>query len=578
MANNHAPPAPQQRTDDDTNNTNIDRVLAVSRVVWDNVVSPGWLDGPRDSRGNIKCGTNGCRQWDLFRAAEAMFPIVGLVCRRVLAFDPRWGAYIGSYCAIATAASIPAPSCVAWILNNRHVRGRIGNDIRELSFPMDVAYVGRGAPDAKVVLAASPKRAGSQGGERDSDSRRVDAVDFGVVVKEVSATLAGLLMGGHVGLATSLFGDVNHPESIGCGTSTTNNTGCTLPRLWDGHRIVSWENACHTENGSDHPVNGGVAGLREKVIEHMRESGNLHLGQSVCSSGSVDGVRWLVGVLGVETKEAPWLLYEPIRSCLYDGNMEVVRWLFERFELGKHQTALSDLCNSCACGPHPGNVKCTVEDCQWPLVQDFLQENGETDILQDVRNPEVVKWLLTVLPTLPHDNAVLNRVCVSTGDVELAQWLVTEHNFRPTAATFASACSRGSTLARWLSTRVTLSQSDIIKSLVFALSWGNIEVAEWLNETFHVMQAVNSNTEVSENCLIQLCTESGDYRDSVVGLEWFLQHLSAPDHSGISMSCIHKAISQALNCVNSVALLLDTFPAVVRGIGQGDFKEIVIGF
>ncbi|KAH3732970.1 hypothetical protein Pelo_16192, partial [Pelomyxa schiedti] len=82
----------------------------VSRLVWEHVVSPGWLDGPRDSRGNIKCGPDGLRQWDLFRAAEAMFPIVGLVCRRALAFDPRWGACIGSYNAIQTAASVPAPS------------------------------------------------------------------------------------------------------------------------------------------------------------------------------------------------------------------------------------------------------------------------------------------------------------------------------------------------------------------------------------------------------------------------------------------------------------------------------------
>ncbi|KAH3714139.1 hypothetical protein Pelo_19353 [Pelomyxa schiedti] len=129
----------QQRTTlpskrDDDHGGIIDRLLVVSRVVWDHVVSPGWLDGPRDSRGHTKPDALERRHADLFRAAEAMFPIVGLVCRRALAYDPRWAAGVGSYEAIQTAASVPAPSCVAWIIDNRHVRGKIGNEIGEL-FP-----------------------------------------------------------------------------------------------------------------------------------------------------------------------------------------------------------------------------------------------------------------------------------------------------------------------------------------------------------------------------------------------------------------------------------------------------------
>ncbi|KAH3744264.1 hypothetical protein Pelo_14349 [Pelomyxa schiedti] len=586
----------------------IDDVLAVSRLVWDHVVSPGWLDGPPDPRGwNSKPQNALARRYsDLFRAAEAMFPIVGLVCRRALAFDPRWGACIGSYSAIQTAASVPAPSCVAWILNSRHVRGKIDNDIGDLSIPsgcccfrkdhVAVLQENVSRPDSRAVDAVaasnSTSSSGSVGGidSQDHVGGGEDFVDVDVVVKEVSATVVGLLVGGHVGLATALIGGANHSEYKECQG--------TLPRLWDGRRVASWEISCHTEDCgsddgptvrrggvSDHLMSGGVAGLREKVIVHVRD---VYFGQSVCRAGGADGVRWLVDVIGVETKEASWLMYEPIRSCVCDGNMEVVKWLFERFGFGSTwpQTALSDLCYSCARGPRPCNAlhiltnkHSTVEYCQWPWVQDFLLENGFTDILENVLNPEVAKWLLIAFPAHPDENA-LSCICKNTGDVELTQWLVTEHNFTPTAATFASACStsrkKGSTLARWLSTRVSLSQSDIIKSLVSALSWGNIEVAEWLDETFHVMDAVKSDTEVAENCLVELCTE---HKDRLVGLEWFLQHLSAPDHSGISMSCIHKAISQALNCrVNSVALLLETFPAVEPLLDQGQFKTIVIEF
>ncbi|KAH3731375.1 hypothetical protein Pelo_17795 [Pelomyxa schiedti] len=567
----------QQRRDDDA----IDRVLAVSRLVWDHVVSPGWLDGPRDSRGNIKRGPDGCRQWDLFRAAEAMFPIVGLVCRRALAFDPRFGAYIGSYFAIQTAASVPAPSCAAWILSNRHVRGRIDNDIGDL---FSAPYSGEADIEATSTSSTSSGVGGidsegsiGEGGRRVRGyGRGEDFVGVDVVVKEVSATVAGLLMGGHVGLATTLFGGGgDHSEEYRV-VATTSNTICTLPRLWDGRRVASWETACHTDCGAD--------------------------------DGTM-GCRWLVDVLGIGMKEAPLVMYEPMRFCVYDGKMEVVKWLFERFGFGSnlHQTAHSELCSWCSMGSCPGNLKwfnvalldstseeyvtrslvsnkhSTVEDCKWqPWVERYIRGGGYTDLLEDVHNPEVVKWLVTTLSSQPGEDD-LNRICKKTGDVELTQWLVTEHKFTPTAATFESACStprkKGSTLARWLSPRVSLSQTNIIKSLVSALIWGNMEVAEWLDETFHVMDAVNSNAEVAESCLVEICTELGDYKDKVVGLEWFLQHLSAPDHSGISMSCIHKAISQALPYrTNAIALLLETFPAVEPLLDQAQLEKIVSQF
>ncbi|KAH3714361.1 hypothetical protein Pelo_19129 [Pelomyxa schiedti] len=220
----------------------------VSRLVWEHVVSPGWLDGPRDALGNIKRGPNGCRQWDLFRTAEAMFPIVGLVCRRALAFAPRLGEYIGSYFAIATAASVPAPSCVAWILNNRHVRGRIDNDIGDLVFASgcgcgpkcDVAAVQENV--TRLAASTTPAIRSSVGG--------IDAqadVSLLCVVKEVSATVAGLMMGGHVDLAVTLFGGGGDHSEESRSIATTSNTSCTLPRLWDGRRVVSWETACHIE-------------------------------------------------------------------------------------------------------------------------------------------------------------------------------------------------------------------------------------------------------------------------------------------------------------------------------------------
>ncbi|KAH3732275.1 hypothetical protein Pelo_16890 [Pelomyxa schiedti] len=74
---------------------NRDRVLVLSRVVWDMVVVPGWLDAGVPPQTNFfgKQQRHKFPEWcrghvDVFSVAEAMFPLVALACRRVLAI-PR---------------------------------------------------------------------------------------------------------------------------------------------------------------------------------------------------------------------------------------------------------------------------------------------------------------------------------------------------------------------------------------------------------------------------------------------------------------------------------------------------------
>ncbi|KAH3722897.1 receptor protein-tyrosine kinase CEPR1, partial [Pelomyxa schiedti] len=98
---------------------------------------------------------------------------------------------------------------------------------------------------------------------------------------------------------------------------------------------------------------------------------------------------------------------------------------------------------------------------------------------------------------------------------------------------FESACARitspsnggGLSLAKWLSTRVTLSQSDVTRCLLKALRVGKIEVADWLEDTFHVMNDVTWQKGGAERILTELCSE---YNNSTAGLRWFLQHLPHP--------------------------------------------------
>ncbi|KAH3714040.1 hypothetical protein Pelo_19452 [Pelomyxa schiedti] len=94
------------------------------------------------------------------------------------------------------------------------------------------------------------------------------------------------------------------------------------------------------------------------------------------------------------------------------------------------------------------------------------------------------------------------------------------------------------------------------------------------------MDVVNSDTQVAESCLMGFFSESPGYKDKVVGLEWFLKHLSSSQASKITMTCIHEAVSQALKrgLTNSVSLLLETFTAFEPHQDRHQFKKIVSAF
>ncbi|KAH3705891.1 hypothetical protein Pelo_19561 [Pelomyxa schiedti] len=167
------------------------------------------------------------------------------------------------------------------------------------------------------------------------------------------------------------------------------------------------------------------------------------------------------------------------------------------------------------------NAHASVEDCQY-FEADIHSVLGESDvILKEVRNADVAKWVLTTLPLNPSQET-LNSLCGNLGNVEFAQWLVTVKKLAPTPESFVLACkssglSSSSSLAKWLSTRVTLTPSDITKGLINALLKSNIEVAEWLDVTFHVMDYINSKPVTSGQILLYSCwipSASISFRDT----------------------------------------------------------------
>ncbi|KAH3766868.1 hypothetical protein Pelo_1262 [Pelomyxa schiedti] len=471
----------------------------------------------------------------LFRLAEAMFPLLALVCRRVMAHSGD-----GSYRLIAVAAGSRCPACVAWIVRHRHCNAN--------------------------GMA--------------SDGHRTIRHREQVAIKEVSAVLTGLVWRNSLEEARMLLGD-----------GGTTNVG-TLPALWDGRCVEGWsdvycvEAECRTR-GNDVVIR---TTLRDKVREYVRAScGCLWKNalESGCGSGNLELVKWLVSFLRIGKDEAPWILYEdPLQSAMWRGHLGVVSWLFDKFDLvNLHPSVLADFVKACAGSDCPSNIKwcfekfpvckscvqtftfqiallgntdSSVEDCQ--CLESHIREWGVADefAFKCIEKMDVAKWVLATQPVCP-SNTILDFLCQKFGDMEFVEWLCTEKHFIPTPATFVAACSTergGATLAKWMSTRVSLTQSYVVKSLQCALRNGNIQVAEWLDESFFIMDAANSDPVIAGTTLVEICNDKHFGMD-VVGLQWFIQHLRHP----LGMKYVHEALSTALgnSCSRHVKLLLERF-------------------
>ncbi|KAH3762889.1 hypothetical protein Pelo_5190 [Pelomyxa schiedti] len=510
--------------------------LRVSRVVWDLVVAPGWAGLDRQS---------------LLRLAEVMFPLLALVCRRLMVSSG-----VGSYCLIADAAGSLCPACVAWIVKHRRC-----SDCYPISMvpPPQMPPIPTNAEETRSMVCSCKAN-----GSRASDEHTVKHREQ-VAIKEVSAVGNGLVCGSHLEEARMFLGD-----------GGTTNVG-TLPALWDGR-------------GNDVVIR---TTLRDKVREYVRTScGRLgswnNALESGCGSGNLELVKWLVSFLRIGKDDAPWILYKkPLRNAMLGGHLGVASWLFDKFDLVKlHPSVLVDIVKDCASGRCPSNIKwcfekfpvckscvhtddfqiallanrnSSVEDCQ--CLESHIRERGVSReyTFESFQKIDVAKWVLAIQPVCP-SNTILNFLCQQFGDVEFTEWLCTEKHFVPTQATFVGACSMnrgGPTLAKWLSTRVSLTQSDMVKSLQCALRNGNIQVAEWLDETFFIMDAVNSDPVIAGTTLVEICNDN-TFGMKVEGLQWFIQHLQRP----LGMKYVRDALSTALRKSYSkhANLLLESFP------------------
>ncbi|KAH3766693.1 hypothetical protein Pelo_1454 [Pelomyxa schiedti] len=478
----------------------IRHILDTSRVVWDNVVAPGWLG---DSYLHAREPTVDVAV-DVFRAAGAMFPLVALACSRVLR---RIAEENGSRSRAVWAAGMAGSgSCVSWIVSHHHPR--------------------RGDPQHN-----------GEGGRRRRST-----------VKEAGWVLCGLCDSGNVAAARSLFGGGGGGAAGGNSTSGSESDGVGELR----NDVLEYvKSGCGVKGGHGWRNLEGAKWLASALGVGAGDSWVFPaVMRMALRRGCMDVAKWVVSEFDVVEKFPTPVMFG---VCTSGDAPENVKWCVENFpSVTSGSYLLSNLIR---------NERCTVELCQW-LRDQFPEGVINAYTFASIRDASVGKWALSTSPTLPR-NEILNRMCKSIGNVSFVEWLVTERNFTPTAETFFTVCSTprgGSGLPQWLSTRVKLSPADIQVSLERALRSNNTAIADWLEGTYGVMGAVNSHPEAPGAMLVEICREFGDYEDPVDGLIWFLQHLEHREK--ITGASVHEAIAVALYyCHNNIVLhLLKVFP------------------
>ncbi|KAH3759698.1 hypothetical protein Pelo_8482 [Pelomyxa schiedti] len=498
-------------TTDDVRADIIGHILYTSRVVWDNVVAPGWLETPSPALPQEGAATG----VNVFRAAAAMFPLVALACSRSLRRARDRGR--SHYGPLGTAARAGSGSCVSWIIA-RHTR------------------------------------------ESHRGARRPRAI----TVKEAGWVLCGLCDSGNVAAARSLFGG-----GAGCEGDNLGGGGTFPWSLWDGYRVPEW---CRDLAGTDAAPNTArrssetdVSELRNDVMEYVK-SGDGAIGRARMKN--IESVKWLVEALRVGADDS-WVFMTALKFtllCASGFSPENVKWFVETFPtLSTGGNLLSTVMR---------NQRSTLEQCQW-LRSHFPEEEIRDFTLAGIRSATIGKWALSTFPIEPSEGTLNRMCsCIQdTSFVEWLinerNFTPTAATFVSVCSTSQGGCA----LPQWLSTKVKLDPAVIQVSLERALSWNNTAIADWLESTFSVMGPLTSSAEATGAMLVQMSQERGNYTNNVDGLLWFLQRIPHPEQ--ISAPSVHKAISAGLKYArfNFVLHLMEVFPKYKQQEGDTPLLE-----
>ncbi|KAH3731864.1 hypothetical protein Pelo_9570 [Pelomyxa schiedti] len=497
------------------------------------------------------------------RLGEAMFPIVGLCCRRVTSTFQR-RLCLSHYRFIGIAALAGAPACVAWLVKS-HRKTRME------TMPKSPSGV-----DARIYDDSGH-------GHCDDEPEQWAR---GVTVKEVMWVMSGLCRAGNVRMLRAMFGGQRGEEA--------ERGSPSFPALWDGRLIPEWEQRGRNANlGADSGASDRIANPTTSPRDYMMQAPSswIHsITKEACISGNLETVKWVVYTFLVteesneQWRQIGWFLTKGLTLALPRGHREIVEWLYDKLYLATGlRPPMCVLWQACE-GKDPTIVKWLLEKGLDPRkwnIAPFVVQNKHSSVplckwlkdgkwwncksikntLRSVKNPDVAKWILTTFLKVSPDRNCVDHMCANLG-VEFTKWVYRTVPFKATTDSFILACEHKSSipLLQWLSARVSLLPSILIRALHRSLRFNHPETAEWLESTFHVMNQVNASDVVAGTILAKICNNPYCL-DQVEGLKWFLDHLSR--HSNISVTLVRKAIRLATENMgaNGLELVLKAFPA-----------------
>ncbi|KAH3744642.1 hypothetical protein Pelo_13951 [Pelomyxa schiedti] len=477
-------------------------VVQVSRVMWDHVFVP-ILEYNETHHHSVGRKT---AAW-MMTAAEAMFPLVPRICRAVAEsraavmekyYNYHWSFPLprtSRYFPLLCAGQAGSSRCVDWMLSRMHTRNNR---------------------------------------------------------KECVTVLKGLCSGGHLGMAQKLI------ES---------------DTAWRGGTL-RW------------PVN------EEWLVDDLREQTNCSgsLLFEACKGGHLDVVKWVMERLGVGRES--WELVQPFIAAVRRGHAEVVKWMaastavvgtckilsknsewtFDIF-IKSQNLEVVKLCTEWFCGPTADIAKrghailgeficrCPLsggefeEGCQW------IKERYSVQNLKRVKNVKGFQWVFSNYTVNPTQSDVA-KVCKHCADPEFVQHMLAKFTYlRPvTPDTFIKACGnkhgRLEVVQCLLPILPPLTVDHLQQSFELALTASNMAIAEWLDNTFHVMERFSAIPGKTESLLIGICT--GHCLDSPSVIQWFLSRSSI---CNISEGAVIKAIGNSLDdtCLRVPLFLFDMF-------------------
>ncbi|KAH3732850.1 hypothetical protein Pelo_16313 [Pelomyxa schiedti] len=515
-----------------------EHVLFISRIVWHDVVVPGWFlsrpppppatvgPTPTNNSSHKALSRGGCVA--AMALAEALFPLVALACGAVLGSSPRAlrTKYRSSYFALRCAAAAGGGEgergrCVAWLLLGRRPTTAAGS--------------------------SSPRRG-----------------------KECLAVLWGLCVGGHLPAAKALVcndegeeggSEMGHGSGWGWG-----GRGLKWPRNVDG-------------GGCDCDCDGD---MRDEVVSGDLANDGETLLMGVCRAGHLEVAKWLVSRFGVPEVH----LFKALMAALEGGRVSVVEWLARSFDV----TCCAEMLRA-----HYALVFCaSIGGCLDAIKCRDISSEIARDVLRSKRTPdekiESCKWLMAKFPSLAWSNFPVHQG-------KVLRWLLQMGSFRPTQTTlffafynicdhelveqllqeyhlvvqpksFVVACENHKddvSVVKCLLRRVPekdLTPELLEKALSVALEAENLSIATWLEDTYHCTERANKGypTETEEPrksrltlpAVASVCSAS-----NFTPLDWFWQRLSG---CTLREDDVFEAVDHCCWNITAVLFLFKKFP------------------